>query len=134
MDDILNKLYALVDIICTELRREGKYAKVVSVTLRDKYFNTRSHQRKLNNATNSTNEIYSLASTLAKELWDEEPIRLIGISLNGLTTVVNYQISFFENSDKKIKNEELDKVVDDLKIKYGSKKFNKASLINIYKK
>ena len=132
-DDILSKLYILVDNVCTYLRKDEKYAKVVSVTLRDKDFNTRSHQRKLVNATNSTSEIYNVAKLLAKELWNEEPIRLIGISLNNLTNVVNYQISFFENSDKHIRNEKLDKVVDDLKIQYGSKIINKASLINISK-
>ena len=129
-DDILSKLYILVDSVCTDLRKKDKYAKVVSVTLRDKEFNTRSHQRKLVNATNSTSEIYSVAATLAKELWNEEPIRLIGVSLNGLTSVVNYQISFFENSDKHINDEKLDKVVDNLKIQYGSKIINKAILLN----
>ena len=133
-DDILSKLYILVDNVCTHLRKDEKYAKVVSVTLRDKEFNTRSHQRKLVNATNLTSDIYDVAKSLAKELWDEEPIRLIGVSLNGLTNVVNYQISFFENSDKHINNEKLDKVVDDLKIQFGSKIINKASLLNVSKK
>ena len=46
IDDILKKLHILVDNVCITLRKKNKYAKVVGVTLRDKSFNTRSHQKK----------------------------------------------------------------------------------------
>lgn len=131
LDDILNKLQALTENVCVALRRDEKYAKVVSVTLRDKYFNNKCHQRKLVNATNNTDEIFKVAKELVIEMWNEEPIRLIGVSLNNLTINSNHQLSLFENYQTKEKLDSLDKIIDDLKLQYGSKIINKASLMNI---
>ena len=55
-----------------------------------KFFKTKSHQRKLKNSTNNTEEIYMVAKELIIELWEEEPIRLIGVSLNNLTTNITF--------------------------------------------
>ncbi len=131
LDDILTKVHVLVENVCLSLRRDEKYAKVVGVTLKDKYFKSRSHQKKLVNATNNTDEIYSVAKELVKELWDEEPIRLIGVSLNGLSDSVNHQISIFENYKDKENERNLDKIIDELKSQYGSKIINKASISNL---
>ena len=71
-----------------------------------------------------------VAKELVIEMWNEEPIRLIGISLNNLTVNSNHQLSLFENYQTKEKLDILDKVIDDLKLQYGSKIINKASLMN----
>lgn len=136
IDDILNKLRALTENVCLSLRKEGKYAKVVGVLLRDKTFQNHSHQRKLTTASNNTDEIYAVAKELVMEMWDEEPIRLIGISLNNLSTKSSHQLSLFENVEEREKSSELDHVIDDLKRQYGPKIINKASLTdtNIPKK
>lgn len=136
LDDILVKLHVLIENVCISLRKQGKYAKTVGVTLRDKSFKTKSHQKKLKNATNNTKEIYDVAKYLVSELWDLEPIRLIGVSLTNLTSNNNYQISIFEDINDKEANIELDKIIDDLKNTYGSKIIVKASLkeVNINKK
>lgn len=131
LDDILTKLQALTENVCLALRRDEKYAKVIGVTLRDKYFNNKCHQRKLVNATNNTDEIFMVAKELVIEMWNEEPIRLIGISLNNLTVNSNHQLSLFENYETKENLDSLDKIIDDLKLQYGSKIINKASLMNI---
>ena len=128
LDDILLKLQKLTDNVCNSLRKKNKYAKVVGITLRDKNFNNTSHQKKLVNATNSTEEIFKVASNLVKEIWNEEPIRLIRISLSGLTDYVNHQLSIFDNSNSDSK---LDKVIDSLKEQYGDNIINNASIINL---
>jgi len=127
LDDILNKLQVLTDNVCISLRKKNKYTKVIGVTIKNKDFVTRSHQKKLINATNNTDEIYNVAKKLIIELWDEEPIRLIGISLNNLTDDSKYQLSIFENVDKKDNYDKLDKIIDELKMQYGSNIINKAS-------
>ena len=45
MDDILVKLQALVENVCIDLRKKERYAKVVCVTLKDKTFKSKSHQK-----------------------------------------------------------------------------------------
>ena len=61
-------------------------------------------------------------------MWDDEPIRLIGIRLDNLVVNYGYQASIFENIDEKIKNEKLEKVIDQIKKKYGNKSINIAKL------
>ena len=132
LDDILNKLQVLTDNVCISLRKKNKYTKVIGVTIKNKDFITKSHQKKLINATNNTDEIYNVAKKLIIELWDEEPIRLIGISLNNLTDDSMYKLSLFENINKKDNDDKLDKIIDDLKMHYGSNIINKASTKDIF--
>lgn len=136
LDDILEKLQILTENVCIELRGKNKYAKVVSVTLKDKNFISKSHQKKIINATNNTDEIFDIAKKLVIEMWDEEPIRLIGISLSNLSENVNHQLSIFENYKDKESSLELDKAIDKLKIQYGANIIKKASVssYNIRKK
>lgn len=133
---ILKSLQALVENVCLNLRKQERYAFVVGVTIRDKYFKTYSHQRKLLNATSNTEEVYKVVKELFFEVWDLEPIRLLGVSLMSLTNSCQKQLSLFEQEEKVEKNNELEKVVDKLKEQYGSKIIKKASLVdnNISKK
>ena len=87
--------------------------------MKDMYFKSSTHQMKLKNCTNNENIIYEISTKLFKEEWDNIPIRLIGIRLDSLTDSNDYQISLFENIDKKINDKNLDKTIDELKKKYG---------------
>lgn len=135
-DTILKSLQALVENVCASLRRQRRYAYVVGVTIRDKYFKTYSHQKKMINATSNTDEIFSIVKELFFELWNGDPIRLLGISLTRLTDNCKRQLSLFEVEEAVEKNNELEKVVDDLKKQYGSNIIKRASLVdnNIFKK
>lgn len=127
----INKvLFSLTENVCVSLRNSNKYAYVVTVQLKDKFFKNYTHRRKLKNATNITSEIYNVAKILVKEMWNEESIRLVGISLSNLVVDNHHQISIFDDITKKDSNQKLDKVVDELKKNYGKDIINKASLIN----
>lgn len=136
IEDIYKVILPLVENVCASLRKKNKYAYVVGVSLKDKFFKTKSHQRKLLNATNSTDEIYKECKKLALELYQDESIRLVGVSLSNLVDYNHHQISLFENIDSKDNNNKLDKVIDELKLIYGANIINKASLMNnkIHKK
>ena len=54
-------LLALSENVAIRLRKQKKYASVVVVTLKDRFFKRVSHQKKLVNATNLTEEIYKTA-------------------------------------------------------------------------
>ena len=49
----------------------------------------------------------------------EKPIRLIGIRVNNLTDMVIHQVSIYESNIEE--NIKLEKTVNDLKEKYGTK-------------
>lgn len=135
-DIIFKNLQSLVENLCLNLRKNNKFAYVIGVTIKDKYFKTYSHQRKLVNATNNTEEIYSIVKDLFLETWNEDPIRLLGVSLTKLTDTQKRQLSLFDEIEKIDKHSDLEKTIDKLKGQYGSKIIQKASLIdnNIVKK
>lgn len=130
IEEINKVLFSLVENVCISLRSSDRYAYVIGVQLKDKFFKSYSHQQKLKNATNSTGEVYEIAKKLAREMWNEEGIRLVGVALSSLVSDNNHQISLFEDINKKEANEKLDKVVDELKKTYGNQIINKASLLD----
>jgi len=129
LEDIYKFLYPLVENVSMTLRKNNKYASLIGVMLKDKNFRTYSHQRKLKNPTSNTDEIYNIAKELIRELWNEEGIRLVGVSLGKFSNIQTHQISIFEDVKVVEKNNELDKVVDKLKSIYGNNIIKKASQI-----
>ena len=129
LEDIYKYLYPLVENVSITLRKNKKYTSLISVILKDKNFKTSSHQRRLKNPTSNTDEIYKISKELIKELWNEEGIRLVGISLGKFSNIQTHQISMFEDVEIVDKSNELDKVVDKLKSVYGDNIIKKASQI-----
>ncbi len=130
ISEIEKILYQISENVGIGLRKQKKYANVIVVTLKDKYFKNYSHQRKLKNPTNLTNEIYQVSCELLKEMWDHNPVRLVGIRLDQLTDFALHQVSFFEDFETRKKENELESVVDEIKEKFGVGSIKKASLMN----
>lgn len=129
-------LLALSENVAIRLRKQKKYASVVVVTLKDKFFKRTSHQKKLVNATNLTEEIYKTSRDILNEMNIEDGVRLIGVRLDKLSDTSSHQVSLFEDLKVREDNNELEKTVDELKEKYGFKVIKKASLMDskVYKK
>ena len=128
-EEIFPILHAISENVSLSLRKKNKYASVIAVIFKDKFFKSYTHQRKLENPTCSTTEIFEVNKELFLEGWKRDPIRLIGIRLDQLTDHVTYQASLFEDFEEKRGNETLDFVVDEIKQKFGDKAIGKASLI-----
>ena len=123
-------LLAPCDIVAARMRRKKKKCTSVSVTFRTLEFRNRSHQTKLPNATDVTDEIYHCAKQLFRESWKGEPLRLIGIAVTGLTEDDFEQLSLFEDPEKKEKSRKLDAALDAIRQKYGNDKVTRASILN----
>ena len=121
-------LEEISDNITRQLRKEKRFTNTVGVNVKDRFFKSSSHQIKLKNPVNKTSEVFEISKKLFDELWDETPLRLIGVSLTDLTDVGLYQVSLFEDTKDLDKANELENVVDEIKNKYGVKSINKASL------
>ncbi len=121
-------LMALSENVTRRLRKQDSYASVVVVTLKDKYFKRMSHQKKLMNATNIQSEVYEVTKQILNEMWKDIPVRLVGVRLDHLSKTSLHQVSLFEDLKEKEENKELEKTIDALKDKYGSKIIKKASL------
>ena len=123
-------LLALSENVAIRLRKQKKYASVVVVTLKDRFFRRFSHQKKLVNATNLTEEIYKTACDILDEMNTTDGIRLVGVRLDKLSDTSSHQVSLFEDLKVREDNNELEKTVDELKEKYGFKIIKKASLVD----
>lgn len=123
-------LLTLTEQVTYRLRRYNMLANVVNVQLRTKDFEDKSHQRKLTIATSNTKDIYTLAKQLLIEMYKSgTSIRLIGIRVDNLIEKDELQLSLFSNENNE-KQEKLDKVVDELKQKYGYNSITRAGKLH----
>ena len=119
MELAFSVIYALTENLTYRLRKAGKRAGTISVTIRGNDFKDRSHQRRLMEPTDITREIITIAKDLLKELWDEKlPLRLIGLSLGHLAAVAGEPALFPD--EKREKARRLEAAVDALKHKFGA--------------
>ena len=123
------------------VRKEGMKAKMVSVEIKYNTFQSVSHQKQLQRATNADKVIYETACELFHELWNGHPIRLLGIRTSKLVDEAEpEQISIFDLESvsnqnmvkqeirKNEKQEKLDKAVDQIRKKYGEGAIVRGSL------
>ena len=124
-------LLALADSVAARMRTDGFKAFCVAVSIRSNDFKNKSHQQKLREPTDGTNEIYQLAKKLFSELWNgKTPLRLLGIALTDLTKEDYVQTSLFDTADeRKTKSKKLDKAVDALRSKYGRSTIQRGTLL-----
>lgn len=132
-------LLALTEQVTYRLRKQQVLANVVNVQLKTNEFKVFSHQRKLNEATDSTKYIYNEAKKLLIELYNStanKQIRLIGVRVDNLVETEEIQLSIFrlqENESDLKKQEQLDDAIDKLKNKYGYDSITRAGKMNIGK-
>ena len=130
MEQVLPILLEQCDVLATRMRRRGKKCRCISVTFRTLDFRNRSHQTKLENATDLTDEIYGNATRLFSECWKGQPLRLIGVALTGLTDDFYEQMSLFEDTESKERRRKLDAAMDEIRMKFGNDKITRASIMN----
>ena len=130
-EQIFPILLSQCDIVAARMRREGKKCNCVAVSFRTLEFKNESHQRKLENPTDVTNEIYQNARQLFQESWSGQPLRLIGVALTGLTEDSFVQMSLFEDPKKREQQKKLDEAMDNIRKKFGNDKISRASTMNV---
>ena len=119
-------LLTITEQVTYRLRQYDLLANVVNVQLRTNNFEDKSHQKKLIWPTSNTREIYNLAKELLIEMYVlGTPIRLIGLRVDNLIEKEDMQMSLFDNIQNQ-KQDKLDKVVDELKHKYGYNSIKRA--------
>lgn len=120
-------LLKLAESVGGRLRKAGQKAGMVSVEIKYHNFESCSHQKQIPKPASSDQIIYETAAELFRELWNKEPIRLLGIRSSKLTEEDEpEQLSLFdlqpiiekEKADRK-KREELEKALDKVRKKYG---------------
>ena len=123
-------LLSLSETVASRLREDGQKAQMVSVSIRNTDMKTVSHQKIMPAATDITEEIYEAACQLFEELWDQEPIRLLGVQTGKLSSERGgRQMSLFDNTDYE-KMERMDQAVDKIRKKFGKNAIMRASFLD----
>lgn len=127
----------LAESVGGRLRKEKQRAGMVSVEIKYHTFQTFSHQKQLETASNADQVIYKAACELFRELWNQKPIRLLGIRTSKLQdesapvqmSIFDFQTKQEEQSVKNQKHQKLDKALDVIRKKYGEDAVKKGTLL-----
>ena len=127
----------LAESVGGRLRKEKQRAGMVSVEIKYHTFQTFSHQKQLETASNADQVIYKAACELFRELSNREPILLLGIRTSKLQdesapvqmSIFDFQTKQEEQSVKNKKHQKLDKALDVIRKKYGEDAVKKGTLL-----
>ncbi len=119
-------LLSLLETVTGRLRKSQKCAQVISVSIKNDPFQSKSHQKKLSSPTDSTDHLFDESKNLLSELWDGTPIRHMGIHLTHLSDWMFYQYNLF---DYPLSTRPIDAVVDDIRRKYGKDSLIRSSFL-----
>ena len=131
MEQALPILLSQCDVVAARMRREGKKCTCVAVSFRTLDFKNRSHQCRLENATDVTDEVYANIRRLFRGSWKGQPLRLLGVALTGLTEEEYTQMSLFEDAGERERRKKMDEALDSIRQKYGNDKITRASIMNV---
>jgi DNA polymerase-4 len=120
-EDVKIMLYILSESVAVRLRENGFRCRTVEISIRDNELYSFTRQCKLDNASNITGEIASMAYRLFKAnyRWDK-PIRSVGVRGADLVND-NYmeQLDLFCDFQMREKQMKMDVAVDDIRRRFG---------------
>lgn len=122
-------LLALTESATMRLRENRSLCSLVVVSVKTNNFLYYSHQKPLENSTDSTNIIYEGIKKTFREAWKGEKIRQLGVRLTKLCSNEYYQESLFdfENNEKQMK---LDKTVDEIRKRFGKQAVIRSTFLH----
>lgn len=130
-DDVKLMLYVLSESVAERLRRHNFSGKTIQIHVRDNELKSIDRQAKINNSTFITSEIATTAFQIFKDNWTwKKPIRSIGIRATDLVTADNcIQLSLFDDENKRLKKEQLEYSIDDIRRRFGHYSVQRALLL-----
>lgn len=120
-------LLSLTETVAARLRKTGYCAQLISVSLKTNEFYSCSHQKKINMPTDHTDTIHEAVCGLFDELWQGQPLRNLGVRVSELSTNDVIQLALFEKENEK--QTALDKVIDNIRSKFGPNSIIRSSFL-----
>ena len=122
-------LLSLCDSVSQRLRKSNQYSGMISVEIKYHDFSSVSHQTTLLTPSQNAHILYQCACKLFDELWNQKPIRLLGVRTSKLTDASALQMNLFDTSQNE-KLEKLDKALDRIRQKYGHDAIVRGSFLD----
>ena len=124
-----NVLLSIGETLVPRLRDARKLVKTVSIHIRSSDFSSFAMQKTLPFASDSTSLLMAIACELFDEIWDEEPVRHLGISFSQLRDKDIEQLSLFKDS-RADKMNRMDQVIDMVRKNFGDDSIIRATFVN----
>ncbi len=122
-------LLSLCETVTMRLRDSQNCCNVVSVSIRGSDLVFYSRQKKLSVATDSTRKIYEVVCYLFDNVWKGNPIRHLGVHITDFCGNDFYQCALLDNFNYE-KDRRINKTVDAIRLKYGSKAVVKSCFLH----
>lgn len=120
MTGCLTVLKKLAEKVAGRLDKRQLAGSVIMIQIRTADWRNQTRSRTVLNPIYQAQDIYSIASDLFKRHWDEEPVRLLGITVSNVIPVneIFEQLSI-DNFEQHAKEEQMDNLVSQLEKKFG---------------
>lgn len=128
VEKVKSVLMNLADSVSRRMTKKEVCAETLQLTIRYADRKTRTRSLTLGNPIDSQSEIFFYAFELFKKHWNQEPIRLLGITGQQLIErkYAHKQLDLF-SYEQDLKKHELTKIVDQLRDKFGEEALLKGS-------
>ncbi len=130
-EDVKMLFYVLSESVAERLRNHYFKGKTVQIHVRDKELVTIDRQAQLNTHTFVSSEIAEKAFEIFIRNWTwDKPIRSIGVRVTDLISPDTYtQLSLFDDDNRRLKKELLEKCIDDVRRRYGHYSAQRALML-----
>ncbi len=138
-EDALKVLEELSSMVGSRLKKAGLLAGTLAVEIKYYDFQSVSHQMPLLTPSSDSSALCRAACRLFDELWNQEPIRLLGIrgtnlAREGAPVQMNLFDLDFSQFHKDEKHKKLDKALSDIRDRFGKEAVVPASALTRRKK
>ncbi len=131
LNDIKSGLSALCDSVASRLRKKKLRTTGVAVSVKFSDFTHISKQRSLKTSTDLAKIIYNEALSLTKECYGKRSIRALTVTAINLVDENNMgQISFLEPLENTEKQENIERAMDEIRLKYGKGSIKLANTVD----
>jgi DNA polymerase-4 len=125
-DEMAKTLWDLVEEVGSRLRRDGYYARCLTIKIRYTNFQTITRSRTLSTPTCFDREIFEVASNLLRQnVTQGRAVRLLGVSASALQTS-GWQEPLLARNQRQ-SWEKLYRSIDELREKYGENAIGAAT-------
>ena len=106
--------------VAERLRAKQLAGTTVSLQIRDASWHNQTRSKTVSNAVQLKEEIFEIAWRLFQNHWDEEPVRLLGVTVSNVIdkNEITQQLSMF-NFEEHAKDEPIIELLDKLEKKFG---------------
>ncbi len=120
-EDAKMVFYVLAESVASRLKDNGQKGNVISISLRDTDLKWVSHQRKLEEHTNTSKEIMQTVVSLLKESWTSNTsLRSINVTVSSLVPEGSgCQVNLFVDPEQRMKDRKIDLAMDYIRGRFG---------------